>query len=78
MNVTDYIKGMDMSENLQIDLKDSASSFDGTIEGSSVKIIPSSDGKSLIIALSDFVANPGPYAKALQSITTRPVQLQFV
>ena len=67
-----------MSENLQIDLKDSVSSFDGTSEGSSVKIIPSSDGKSLIIALSDFVANPGLYAEALQSITTRPVQLQFV
>jgi hypothetical protein len=67
-----------MTENLQIDTTDQTGHFDSVTVAATVKITPSSDGKSLIIVLADFVANPGLYAAELEKITTRPVQLQFV
>lgn len=67
-----------MNENLQIDTTDQTAHFGAETVAATVKITPSSDGKSLIIVLVDFVANPGLYVAALENITTRPIQLQFV
>jgi len=69
-------EGIDMSETIQIGAVDTAFSYE--VPSSAVHIMASPDGTTLTISMSEFVANPAPYATALAAITRRPIQLQFV
>jgi hypothetical protein len=69
---------MNMSENLKVNAPIDNLPLEITHEVQTVKITPSSDGKSFIITLTDFAENPSLYVNALSNITTRPIQLKFV
>jgi hypothetical protein len=75
---THQFEGIDMTQTIQIGAVDQASAFDAPTSVDGVKIVASSDGNTLTIAIADFVANPASYTRALEAIPRRPIHLQFV
>ena len=67
-----------MTQTIQISAVDQALALNAPASVDEVKIVASSDGNTLTIAMADFVANPASYTRALEAIPRRPIHLQFV